>query len=96
MPGETEMTTPPQPVIARCPECDSRLYFDRPPDLGQILACPECETSLEVIGTNPIRLDWAYDEGEGFFGAGTSREEVFDDYEQNDSGYSEDEDDDWS
>ncbi|MCL4802945.1 MAG: hypothetical protein KJ046_01440 [Anaerolineae bacterium] len=49
-------------LMARCLECDSRIYFDRKPDLGQIIVCPECETSLEVVRTNPIQFGWA-DEG---------------------------------
>lgn len=49
-------------LMARCLECDSRIYFDRKPDLGQIIVCPECETSLEVIRINPIQFGWA-DEG---------------------------------
>ncbi len=51
-------------LMARCPECDSRIYFERKPDPGQIIVCPECEVSLEIMSANPIRLDWAYDEGE--------------------------------
>jgi lysine biosynthesis protein LysW len=90
------MTTPPRPLIARCPECDSRLYFDRPPDLGQILPCPECETSLEVIGTNPVRLDWAYDEGDRITGARSDPEAPFDEFGQDDTDFFADEDDDWS
>lgn len=48
-------------LMARCLECDSRIYFERRPELGQIIVCPECETSLEVIRTSPIRFDWADD-----------------------------------
>lgn len=49
-------------LMARCLECDSRIYFSRKPDLGEIIVCPECETSLEVIRTAPIRFGWP-DEG---------------------------------
>ncbi len=49
-------------LMARCLECDSRIYFERRPEVGQIIVCPECETSLEIIRTSPIRFDWA-DEG---------------------------------
>ncbi len=84
-------------LMARCPECDSRIYFDRRPDNGQMIVCPECEACLEVIRNNPIRLDWASEEGEragplpapldDFFGLG-SRDEARD----QDSSYGEDED----
>lgn len=49
-------------LMARCLECDSRVYFERKPDLGEIIVCPECETSLEVIRAAPIRFGWP-DEG---------------------------------
>ncbi|MFO7661065.1 MAG: hypothetical protein R6X18_00585 [Chloroflexota bacterium] len=88
------MTTQPRPLTARCPECDSRLNFDRPPDLGQLLVCPECETSIEVIGVNPVRLDWAYDEDDRVIGAGSDRAERFDEFEQDDADSFEN--DDWS
>lgn len=45
-------------LMARCLECDSRIYFERKPDLGEIIVCPECETSLEVTRTSPIQFGW--------------------------------------
>ena len=65
-------------LMARCPECDSRVYFERRPDVGQIIVCPECETSLEVISANPVRLDWAFDEGERSGGGSASDRDEFD------------------
>jgi lysine biosynthesis protein LysW len=49
-------------LMARCLECDSRIYFERKPDLGEIIVCPECETSLEVVRISPIKFGWP-DEG---------------------------------
>jgi lysine biosynthesis protein LysW len=60
--GEIPMPDKDPSLMARCLECDSRIYFERKPDLGQIIVCPECETSLEVVRASPIRFDWA-DEG---------------------------------
>ena len=31
------------------------------PRVGQKLLCPHCETEVEVIGLDPLDLDWAYD-----------------------------------
>lgn len=59
-------------LMARCLECDSRIYFERRPDVGQIIVCPECETSLEVIRSSPIRFDWADDGERGGSGASGS------------------------
>ncbi len=65
-------------LMARCPSCDSRIYFERRPDTGEIIVCPECEASLEIMRNNPIRLDWAYDEGERpAAGGGPAVEELF-------------------
>jgi len=85
-------------LMARCPECDSRIYFERRPDTGQMIVCPECETSLEVIGAYPIRLDWADEEG-GRGGAGDFDPEAFfgrgfgDEDENDEDTYQDDEDD---
>ena len=43
------MTDKDPTLMARCPECDSRIYFDRRPDVGEIIVCPECEASLETV-----------------------------------------------
>lgn len=54
-----------KPLTARCPECDSRIYFERRPDAGEMMSCPECDTLLEVISVSPLRLDWASEEPVG-------------------------------
>ena len=83
-------------LMARCPSCDSRIYFERRPDTGEIIVCPECEASLEIMRNNPIRLDWAYDEGERpAAGGGPSLEELYgfgSDSERDEEAYGEDED----
>ncbi len=63
-------------LMARCLECDSRIYFERRPDVGQIIVCPECETSLEVASASPIRFDWAEDGQRGGSG-GVDLDEFF-------------------
>ena len=45
-----------------CPECDGAITFKRTPWLGEKTTCRHCDTSLEVVDTNPIELDWAFDE----------------------------------
>lgn len=49
-------------LISECPECDNEIQFDKKPEIGQIVVCPTCGEKLEVRQTNPIWLDWAYDE----------------------------------
>jgi lysine biosynthesis protein LysW len=45
---------------AYCPDCDEKITL-RSPRVGQKLLCPHCETEVEVISTEPLDLDWAYD-----------------------------------
>lgn len=80
-------------LMARCLECDSRIYFERKPDLGQIIVCPECETSLEVVRTSPIRFAWP-DEGSDR-GSSSDRvdlDEFFRDIAREEENFSEDDD----
>ncbi len=43
------------------PDCAGRIQFNPHATLGQKLACPHCGFELEVIATDPLELDWAYD-----------------------------------
>jgi lysine biosynthesis protein LysW len=45
---------------AYCPDCDEKIVLNNP-RVGQKLLCPHCDTEVEVIGTDPLDLDWAYD-----------------------------------
>lgn len=71
-------------VSARCPECDARIYFEKTPDMGQMISCPECGTSLEVIRTRPLELDWAFEP-----------EEIVNDYDDFDDEFDDDDFDDY-
>ena len=48
-------------VSAYCPDCDGRIPFNPHAFVGQTVTCPYCDTDLEVIGVDPVELDWAYD-----------------------------------
>lgn len=80
-------------LTARCPECDSRIYFERRPDAGEILPCPECETLLEVISATPLRLDWASEEPEELL-SNWNEDAFFNDYDDDDDEDAFDDDDD--
>ena len=45
---------------AYCPDCDEKITLSNP-RVGQKLLCPYCESEVEVIGIDPLDLDWAYD-----------------------------------
>ncbi|MCA9923633.1 MAG: hypothetical protein KC419_20225 [Anaerolineales bacterium] len=47
---------------AICPACGSRLRFRFPLQLGEFIVCDECDTELEVVRMNPLKLDWAFDD----------------------------------
>jgi hypothetical protein len=49
---------------AFCPECETRILVPRTLRLGDQLDCPECGDLLEVIGLQPLELDYAYEPGE--------------------------------
>jgi hypothetical protein len=86
-------------LMARCLECDSRIYFERKPDVGQIIVCPECETSLEVIRSSPIRFDWADDGGERGGSGGVDLDEFFrelDDEAADEDDYGDEDEEDYS
>ncbi len=80
-------------LMARCLECDSRIYFERKPDVGQIIVCPECETSLEVVRSSPIRFEWPDDGGERGGSGGVDLGEFFGNLrDDEDDDYSDDDD----
>ena len=42
---------------AICPECDEEVYVDSESEQGDIVACAECGSRLEVVGLDPLELD---------------------------------------
>ena len=49
-------------IVARCVECESRIFFNTEPEIGAVTTCRECGTKLEVVELNPIELDWLYED----------------------------------
>ena len=56
---DSAVPTLPQASSANCPECGANLQFHKPPKLGQLVACPECDETLEVVLLRPLELNWA-------------------------------------
>ncbi|MGQ9585575.1 MAG: hypothetical protein ACUVXG_09255 [Anaerolineae bacterium] len=42
-----------------CPECDARILVPRSARMGDLLECPECNETLEVINLDPLELETA-------------------------------------
>ncbi|HNT78635.1 MAG TPA: lysine biosynthesis protein LysW [Anaerolineae bacterium] len=70
--------------MAICPSCEGEIKLTRKVELGQRIRCPLCLEDLEVVETNPVELDWAYDE-----------EEEWDDEWEEEEEEAEDEDSSW-
>ena len=49
----------------KCPLCGERIKVGTKPWVGQQIDCPACDAGLEVVGLNPVSLDWPYDD-EGY------------------------------
>ena len=53
--------------MALCAACDADVEIDEyDVDKGEIINCPECGAELEVIGLDPLELDLAPDDEDGF------------------------------
>jgi lysine biosynthesis protein LysW len=46
-------------TLADCPECSVRLRFHKPLNVGQLVVCPECDETLNVVSVRPLELRWA-------------------------------------
>ena len=51
-------------VVACCPDCDGDIMLSPTPKVGKALTCPHCGADLEVIGVDPVELDWAYEDSD--------------------------------
>jgi alpha-aminoadipate/glutamate carrier protein LysW len=43
-------------VVVSCPECEGHVTFADPPQLSEIVECPECAAELEVVTADPVAL----------------------------------------
>ena len=49
---------------ATCPECEESVHVETDTEKGDIVACEECGTELQVVGLDPVELDIAEDDAE--------------------------------
>jgi alpha-aminoadipate carrier protein LysW len=47
-------------ITVFCIDCDRPIKLESRPTEGELILCPSCGTDLEVIGVDPVELDWAY------------------------------------
>ncbi|MBN1933306.1 MAG: hypothetical protein JW934_01510 [Anaerolineae bacterium] len=65
---------------ALCPDCGEKIPLSVPIHLGTQVTCPNCEAELEVVETEPVELDWIYED---------------DDYDYEEEEEEEEEEEDW-
>ena len=51
-------------TTTECPDCGERIALQLPVRRGDLVNCPNCDAELEVIGTDPVELDWVYEESD--------------------------------
>jgi len=51
-----------QAVAALCPDCDEDILLQGTIRIGRRVACPNCGADLEIVETEPVELDWYYEE----------------------------------
>jgi lysine biosynthesis protein LysW len=51
-------------VVVECPDCEEDITLKGEIEWGPEVVCPHCGTKLEVINTDPVEVDWAYEESD--------------------------------
>lgn len=51
-----------QVEISRCPDCGEKVRIEGKIFVGREVVCPECDAVLEIVDTEPVELDWAYED----------------------------------
>ncbi len=44
--------------MATCPDCDAPLPQRKKFYIGQLIICPECGASLEIVNLKPLEVDY--------------------------------------
>jgi lysine biosynthesis protein LysW len=47
---------------AECPSCGAKVNVGVSPRMGQHFTCSKCGTLLEIVGLDPVELDWPFDD----------------------------------
>jgi lysine biosynthesis protein LysW len=47
-------------IVVPCIDCRHSIKLISRPVEGEFIICPNCGVELEVIGVEPVELDWAY------------------------------------
>ena len=58
------MVTAKKMVTVSCLDCEDPIQLNYRPIKGQIISCPHCAAELEVIKTQPLELEFYYEDEE--------------------------------
>ena len=58
-----------------CPECEERIFIDASSEQGRIITCEDCDSSLELVGLDPVELDVVSETNQGEYGDGFNIQE---------------------
>ncbi len=50
--------------VGTCPDCEAEVHVDLDADKGDVVACDECGSALEVVGLDPVELDIAEEDSD--------------------------------
>ena len=51
-------------TVVDCVDCGDAIALSGRIEMGQIVNCPECGATMEVVSLDPVEVDWIYDEPE--------------------------------
>jgi lysine biosynthesis protein LysW len=49
-------------IVVDCVDCGEPTTLSGRIEIGQIVTCPECYATMEVISLDPVQVDWVRDE----------------------------------
>jgi len=73
-------------AVAACAECDEEIEVSDRVRVGQQVVCSNCGARLDVVSTNPLELDPAYDEDDDWEDDDLDDGELGDDWEDDEFG----------
>ena len=48
--------------MGTCPDCEENFELEDTAEIGQVITCPACKASLEILDLSPVVLDYAIEE----------------------------------
>jgi lysine biosynthesis protein LysW len=48
--------------VANCLNCGAEISFANSPAIDQRITCPKCGDVHKVVGLDPLRLEWAWED----------------------------------